>query len=44
MKLLLIEDEEKLGDYLRTGLTQEGFVVDLVHDGVEGLHQASEGP
>ncbi|MFX1682828.1 heavy metal response regulator transcription factor [Mitsuaria sp. CC2] len=43
MKLLVIEDEGKLGDYLRGGLTQEGFVVDLVRDGVDGLHQASEG-
>ncbi|HEY1395457.1 heavy metal response regulator transcription factor [Roseateles sp.] len=43
MKLLVIEDEDKLGDYLRSGLTQEGFVVDLVRDGVDGLHQASEG-
>ncbi len=44
MKLLVIEDEDKLGEYLRGGLTQEGFVVDLVRDGVDGLHQASEGP
>ncbi|PIM51775.1 DNA-binding response regulator [Roseateles chitinivorans] len=43
MKLLVIEDEDKLGEYLRGGLTQEGFVVDLVRDGVDGLHQASEG-
>ncbi|ANH67530.1 heavy metal response regulator transcription factor [Mitsuaria sp. 7] len=43
MKLLVVEDEEKLGAYLRAGLTQEGFVVDLVRDGVDGLHQASEG-
>ncbi|WP_431286425.1 heavy metal response regulator transcription factor [Roseateles chitinivorans] len=43
MKLLVIEDEDKLGDYLRSGLTQEGFVVDLVRDGVDALHQASEG-
>ncbi len=42
MKLLVIEDEDKLGDYLRGGLTQEGFVVDLVRDGVDGLHLASE--
>ena len=42
MKLLVIEDEDKLGEYLRGGLTQEGFVVDLVRDGVDGLHQASE--
>jgi heavy metal response regulator len=44
MKLLVIEDEDKLGDYLRSGLTQEGFVVDLARDGVDGLHLASEAP
>lgn len=43
MKLLIVEDELKLAEYLRNGLTQEGFVVDVVHDGVDGLHQASEG-
>ncbi|MBO9687846.1 heavy metal response regulator transcription factor [Roseateles chitosanitabidus] len=43
MKLLVIEDEERLADYLRQGLTQEGFVVDVATDGVDGLHQASEG-
>ena len=43
MKLLVIEDEDQLGDYLREGLTQEGFIVDRVRDGVDGLHQASEG-
>ncbi|MDH0865762.1 heavy metal response regulator transcription factor [Mitsuaria sp. GD03876] len=44
MKLLVIEDEEALCDYLRSGLTQEGFVVDVVRDGVDGLHLASESP
>ncbi|WP_343629307.1 heavy metal response regulator transcription factor [Roseateles sp.] len=43
MKLLVIEDESRLADYLRQGLTQEGFVVDVASDGVDGLHQASEG-
>jgi heavy metal response regulator len=43
MKLLLIEDEVKLAEYLRKGLGEEGFVVDLAHDGVDGLHQALEG-
>lgn len=42
MKLLLIEDEIKLADYLRKGLSEEGFVVDVVHDGVDGLHWALE--
>lgn len=40
MKLLLIEDEPKMGEYLRQGLTESGFVVDLVRDGVDGLHAA----
>ncbi|UXH80574.1 heavy metal response regulator transcription factor [Roseateles amylovorans] len=43
MKLLVVEDEIKLADYLRNGLTQEGFVVDVAHDGVDGLHHATEG-
>lgn len=43
MKLLLVEDEIKLADYLRHGLTQEGFIVDVAHDGMQGLHQACEG-
>ena len=42
MKLLLIEDEAKLADYLRKGLSEEGFVVDVAHDGVDGLHWALE--
>lgn len=43
MKLLVIEDEVKLAEYLRKGLTEEGYVVDVVHNGVDGLHMAMEG-
>ena len=43
MRLLLIEDEPKLGDYLRQGLSESGFVVDLARDGLEGLHLARTG-
>lgn len=43
MKILLIEDEIKLAQYLRKGLTEEGFVVDVAHNGVDGLHLAVEG-
>ncbi len=42
MKVLVIEDETKLADYLRKGLTEEGFVVDVAHDGIDGLHLATE--
>ena len=40
MKLLVVEDELKTGAYLRQGLNEAGFVVDLAHDGIEGLHLA----
>ena len=44
MKLLIVEDEAKMGDYLRQGLTEAGFVVDLARDGVDGLHLALTQP
>jgi two-component system copper resistance phosphate regulon response regulator CusR len=40
MKILIVEDEVKTGDYLRQGLTEAGFVVDLARDGLDGLHLA----
>ena len=40
MKVLIVEDEAKTGDYLRKGLTENGFVVDLARNGVDGLHLA----
>jgi two-component system, OmpR family, copper resistance phosphate regulon response regulator CusR len=40
MKILIVEDEQKTGDYLKQGLTEAGFVVDLVRDGLDGVHQA----
>ncbi len=43
MKLLVVEDEIKLAEYLRKGLNEAGYVVDLAHDGVNGLHLALEG-
>ena len=43
MKVLIVEDEAKTGDYLRKGLTENGFVVDLVRNGVDGLHLAATG-
>ena len=40
MKILVVEDEIKTGDYLRQGLIEAGFVVDLARDGRDGLHAA----
>jgi len=39
MKILIVEDEPKTGDYLQQGLLEAGFVVDLVRNGPDGLHQ-----
>ncbi|MDW3688944.1 heavy metal response regulator transcription factor [Cupriavidus sp. CV2] len=43
MKILIVEDEPKAGDYLRKGLTESGFIVDLARTGTDGLAQALEG-
>ena len=40
MKILIVEDERKTGDYLKQGLSEAGFVADLARDGVEGRHAA----
>jgi two-component system copper resistance phosphate regulon response regulator CusR len=37
MRLLIVEDEPKTGDYLHRGLLESGFVVDLARTGVDGL-------
>ncbi|MET7368547.1 response regulator transcription factor [Streptomyces sp. NPDC059499] len=43
MRLLIVEDEKRLAVSLARGLTAEGFAVDVVHDGLEGLYRAREG-
>lgn len=40
VKILIIEDEAKTGNYLKQGLTEAGFTVDLAVDGIDGLHLA----
>jgi two-component system OmpR family response regulator len=40
VRVLLVEDEVRLAENVRRGLTAEGFVVDVVHDGTEGLFNA----
>ncbi|HAS7009773.1 TPA: response regulator [Vibrio parahaemolyticus] len=41
MKILIVEDEHKAGEYLQKGLIESGYVVDLVRDGVDGLYHAT---
>src|SRR3954465_7955948 len=43
MKLLIVEDQQKAAAYLRKGLGENGFVVDVASGGVEGLHRARSG-
>jgi len=43
MKILIVEDEQKTGDYLKQGLAEASFVVDLARDGLDGLHLAQTG-
>jgi len=43
MRILLVEDELKTSEYLRKGLSEHGFVVDVARNGVDGLHIALSG-
>ncbi len=43
MRLLVVEDEERLGEALRRGLVAEGFAVDVARDGPAGLELALDG-
>ncbi len=40
MKILVVEDEAKTAAYLRKGLTEHGYVVDVAVNGEDGLHLA----
>ena len=44
MRVLLIEDSERLCEALRLGLGKLGFAVDVVHDGTKGLSYAANNP
>lgn len=43
MKILLVEDEAKTVTFLKKGLSENGFVLDVAEDGETGLHLATEG-
>ncbi|MGH7233585.1 MAG: response regulator [Nitrospiraceae bacterium] len=44
MRILLVEDDTDLGEFVRKGLKEERYVVDLAADGEEGLNLAGENP
>jgi len=43
VRILVVEDERELADNLRRGFVAEGYVVDVAHDGYQGLHLAATG-
>lgn len=40
MRILIVEDEVKTGDYLAQGLAEAGFAVELARNGLDGHHLA----
>jgi len=40
MRLLVVEDETRLADYLQKGLAEAGFLTDVARNGIDGLHLA----
>jgi DNA-binding response OmpR family regulator len=42
MRVLVVDDEVRLAAALQRGLEAEGFTVDVSHDGIDGLWQATE--
>jgi two-component system, OmpR family, copper resistance phosphate regulon response regulator CusR len=43
MKILVIEDEPKAAGYLKQGLAESGYAVEVAHNGTDGLHAAMTG-
>ncbi len=43
MRLLIIEDEKKVASFIKKGLEEETYVVDVAYDGEEGLLLAQQG-
>ncbi len=43
MRILVVEDEYKTSQYLKKGLSEAGYVVDVANDGTDGLHMAVTG-
>ncbi len=42
-KLLVVEDDKSVAEYLYQGFSENGFVVDVAKDGIEGRYMAAEG-
>ncbi|HWI83683.1 heavy metal response regulator transcription factor [Ramlibacter sp.] len=43
MKILVVEDEPKAAEYVRQGLAESGYTVEVALTGLDGLHAAATG-
>mgnify|MGYP001270302993 FL=1 len=43
MKILVVEDERRAAEYLRQGLAESGYAVEVALNGTDGLHAAMTG-
>ena len=43
MKILVVEDEPRAAEYLRQGLGESGYAVEVARNGTDGLHAAANG-
>ena len=44
MRVLIVEDEKDLAAIIKQGLEEEGYIVDVAHDGEDGLYMAENYP
>jgi heavy metal response regulator len=44
MRILIVEDDEKVASFIKKGLEEEQHAVDVSHDGEDGAHWARENP
>ncbi len=42
MRILVVEDEKKVANFVKKGLQEEGYVVDVVYNGRDGLNFAAD--
>ena len=43
MRILIVEDEKKVAGFIKKGLEEETYAIDVAYDGEEGLHLGKEG-
>ena len=43
MRILIVEDEESIASFIKQGLEEESYAVDVAHDGIKGLELALTG-